>query len=145
MYESIVVGADGSDTGKRAVAEAADLAKALGSRVHVVTAYQPVSGAKIAAPRAAAEVGNVQPDAEARNIAEQAEAVARGRGVEADSQTVKGDPADALLKVAERESASLIVVGSRGMHGMDRLGGSVPNKVSHRARCNVLIVATDEG
>jgi nucleotide-binding universal stress UspA family protein len=31
------------------------------------------------------------------------------------------------------------------MHGMTRVLGSVPNKVSHRASCNVLIVATDDG
>jgi nucleotide-binding universal stress UspA family protein len=53
-------------------------------------------------------------------------------------------PADALLEIAEREGADLIVVGNRGMHGVSRMLGSVPNKVSHRARCHVLIVATDE-
>jgi nucleotide-binding universal stress UspA family protein len=39
----------------------------------------------------------------------------------------------------------LIVVGSQGMHGVSRMLGSVPNKVSHRATCNVLIVATEPG
>ena len=41
--------------------------------------------------------------------------------------------------------ASLIVVGNRGMHsGLRRFVlGSVPDKVSHHARCNVLIVAAD--
>jgi nucleotide-binding universal stress UspA family protein len=143
MYESIVVGADGSETGKRAVTEATNLAKALGSQLHIVTAYQPVAGAKVDAPRAAAEVWAIQPDAEARNIAEQAQAAARVH-VEAESHTVKGDPADALLKIADQESANLIIVGSRGMHGVGRVLGSVPNKVSHRARCNVLIVATED-
>ena len=38
----------------------------------------------------------------------------------------------------------MIVVGSKGMHGARRLAlGNVPNKVSHQAHCNVLIVATD--
>jgi nucleotide-binding universal stress UspA family protein len=44
--------------------------------------------------------------------------------------------------VAESEGADLIVVGSRGMSGAGRLLGSVPNTVSHRAHCDVLIVAT---
>ena len=38
----------------------------------------------------------------------------------------------------------MIVVGSKGMHSAKRFVlGNVPNKVSHHARCNVLIVATD--
>ena len=45
---------------------------------------------------------------------------------------------------AEEVNATMIVVGSKGMHGARRLAlGNVPNKVSHQARCNVLIVATD--
>jgi nucleotide-binding universal stress UspA family protein len=56
---------------------------------------------------------------------------------------VTGDAADALLEVADAQKADLIVVGNRGMHGMTRVLGSVPNKVSHRARCSVLIVSTD--
>ena len=39
----------------------------------------------------------------------------------------------------------MIVVGSKGMHGAKRLVlGNVPNKVSHQARCHVMIVATDQ-
>jgi nucleotide-binding universal stress UspA family protein len=57
---------------------------------------------------------------------------------------VQHDPADAILEVADEVGATLIVVGSKGMHGARRLAlGNVPNKVSHRARCNVLIVSTD--
>ena len=40
-------------------------------------------------------------------------------------------------------AGGLIVVGSCGMHGVKRVLGSVPNKVAHRARCNVMIVATE--
>ena len=40
--------------------------------------------------------------------------------------------------------ADMIVVGNQGMHSASRFVlGNVPNKVSHRARCNVLIVSTD--
>ncbi len=76
---------------------------------------------------------------------QEAEAAARIKGVAVETHTVTGDPADALLEIAERQNADLIVVGNRGMHGVSRVLGSVPNKVSHRASCNVLIVATDEG
>jgi nucleotide-binding universal stress UspA family protein len=60
---------------------------------------------------------------------------AKGSGVE------KG-PADALLDVANDVDASLIIVGSQRMAGPRRLLGSVPNKVSHEAQTNVLIVST---
>ncbi len=36
----------------------------------------------------------------------------------------------------------MIVVGNRGMTGARRVLGSVPNDVSHHARCDVLIVET---
>ena len=52
------------------------------------------------------------------------------------------DPGDALLEVAQAVGAELIVVGNRGMAGAGRVLGSVPNKVSHAARCNVMIVFT---
>jgi nucleotide-binding universal stress UspA family protein len=67
----------------------------------------------------------------------------RAKGVEAESHARLGDPADALLEVAEEEGADLIVVGNRGMTGAKRfLLGSVPNKISHHAPCSVLIVRT---
>jgi nucleotide-binding universal stress UspA family protein len=48
--------------------------------------------------------------------------------------------------VAKKVDASMIVVGSQGMHGTRRLAlGNVPNKVSHHAGANVLIVATQRG
>ncbi len=64
-------------------------------------------------------------------------------GVEAESRPREGDPADALLDVAEEVGADLIVVGNKGMTGAKRfLLGSVPNKVSHHAPCGVYIVRT---
>jgi nucleotide-binding universal stress UspA family protein len=48
--------------------------------------------------------------------------------------------------VAETVHADLVVIGNRGMSGVKRLVlGSVPNKVSHRCPCSVLIVDTDAG
>jgi nucleotide-binding universal stress UspA family protein len=145
MYETIVVGTDGSETSKRAVAEATRLAEAMGSTVHVVSAYEPLRGAKIVgAPEAAAKVWEVRPDSQVDSIVQQAVAAIRMREVKVESHAVTADPADALLAVAEEQDADLIVVGNQGMHGVGRVLGSVPNKVSHRARCHVLIVATDE-
>ena len=70
--------------------------------------------------------------------------VATGLGVgEVNVHAREGDPADAILDVAEERGADLIVVGNKGMSGAKRfLLGSVPNKVSHHAPCSVLIVRT---
>ncbi len=78
-------------------------------------------------------------------ILSEAAAGIRMAGVAVTSHAIRKDPAEALLEVAEDVGATMIVVGSKGMHGARRLAlGNVPNKVSHRARCNVLIVATSD-
>jgi nucleotide-binding universal stress UspA family protein len=63
-------------------------------------------------------------------------------GVRARIHVCSGDPAQALVSIAEDEGAQMIVVGNRGMTGTRRVLGSVPNSVSHHARCDVLIVPT---
>jgi nucleotide-binding universal stress UspA family protein len=145
MDDSIVVGTDGSETAKQAVTEAVRLAKALGASVHVVSAYEPLRGVRVTgAPEGAAQVWHPLPDDKVDSILSQATAGVRLAGVEVTPHAVRKDPADALLEVAETVDATMIVVGSKGMHGARRLAlGNVPNKVSHQARCNVLIVATD--
>jgi len=56
---------------------------------------------------------------------------------------VEGDPAEAILNIAEGTDADLIVVGNKGMTGARRfLLGSVPNNISHHAPCSVIIVRT---
>jgi nucleotide-binding universal stress UspA family protein len=145
MGESIVVGTDGSETAKRAVTEAVRLAKALEAELHLVSAFEGLRGARISgAPEGAAKVWAPLPDAQVDATLSEAAAGIRIGGMAVSTHAVEKDPVDALLEVADKVGASLIVVGSQGMHGARRLAlGNVPNKVSHRARCNVLIVATD--
>ncbi len=141
--ESIVVGTDGSDTAKRAVDAAIRLALALEGEIHIVSGYTPIRGARISgAPEGAARVWSPLPDSKVRAILDEAGAAARIAGAPVETHAVEKDGADALLAVAADIDASIIVVGSRGMHGAKRVLGSVPNKVSHQARCDVLIVST---
>jgi nucleotide-binding universal stress UspA family protein len=144
MSESIVVGTDGSETAARAVDEAIRLARALDAEIHIVSAFEPLRGAKIqGAPEGAAKVWAPLPDTLVNATVDQAAAKVRTSGARVKTHAVEKDPADALLQVAQDIGANLIVVGSKGMHGARRVLGSVPNKVSHNAHCNVLIVATD--
>lgn len=143
MSEAIVVGTDGSETAKRAVEEAVRLAKALQAQVHLVSGFRPTHARVTGAPTGAAKVWQPLPDSKVDALMQEAEAAVRLAGVKVKTHVVRGDPADALLSVAEDVKASTIVVGNRGMRGGRRVLGSVPNDVSHKAHCNVLIVQTD--
>jgi nucleotide-binding universal stress UspA family protein len=50
---------------------------------------------------------------------------------------------EALVERAAEGDADLLVVGSRGLHGVAALG-SVSERVAHRARCSVLVVRDEE-
>jgi nucleotide-binding universal stress UspA family protein len=146
MFKSIVVGTDGSDTATEAVREAIGLANALGAKLELVSAYEPVPAQRLAEERRNAPEDlqwAINPREDVDATLEAAAAPAREAGVEVDLYARQGDPADAILDVAEELKADLIIVGNKGMTGAKRfLLGSVPNKVSHHAPCSVLIIRT---
>jgi nucleotide-binding universal stress UspA family protein len=78
----------------------------------------------------------------ARHYADRAQQLLARVGVESETHVWPGEPADALLQIADEQDAQMIIVGNRGMTGARRVLGSVPNRVSHHARCDVVIVAT---
>jgi nucleotide-binding universal stress UspA family protein len=146
-YHRVVVGTDGSETAGLAVQQAAELAKAFDAELLIVTAFAP----QVASTRALEDVpedikwqitDSAVAEEHAVKAADIAARVGLGRSkVRAFSE--KGDPAEALVKVAEDRGGDLIVVGSKGMSSASRfLLGSVPNKVSHHAPCDVVIVHT---
>jgi nucleotide-binding universal stress UspA family protein len=147
MFASILVGTDGSDTAAVAVAQAIQLARALGARLQIVSAYEPVAERSVGVARQQAPADiqwTVNPREDVLELLESAKRDA----VAADVASIEtfarvGDAADAILDVAEEQKSDLIVVGNKGMTGATRfLLGSVPNKVSHHAPCSVLIVRT---
>jgi nucleotide-binding universal stress UspA family protein len=147
MYGSIVVGTDGSETAREAVKQAAQLAKAVGASVLLVSAYEPVSEARLRHERSDVPEDvswMVNPREDVQGVLDQEAEVVKAAGVDAvETFAREGDPADAILDVAEERGADLVVVGNKGMTGARRfLLGSVPNKVSHHAPCNVMIVRT---
>jgi len=146
MFGSIVVGTDGSPTADEAVRQATELARATGSTVDLVSAYEPVASTRLReeqsqAPKDLEWMVNPREDVDA-TLRDAADTV-REAGIEVQTFGREGDPADAILDVAEERKAGLIVVGNKGMTGAKRfLLGSVPNKVSHHAPCSVLIIRT---
>ena len=146
MFSSIVVGTDGSETAAEAVRQAVDLAKAVGAKVQLVSAYEPVSNQRIREERQQAPEDvqwSINPREDVDGTLSEALELAEQNGVTAERFARQGDPADAILDVAEETKADLIIVGNKGMTGARRfLLGSVPNKVSHHAPCSVLIIRT---
>ncbi|HYF25651.1 MAG TPA: universal stress protein [Baekduia sp.] len=140
------MGTDGSETAGKAVAQATELARSTGSRLLIVSAYEPVSDARLREERTEVP-GDLQwmvnPREDVDGTLTEASSVAADAGIEVETFARQGDPADAILDVAEEQNAGLIVVGNKGMTGAKRfLLGSVPNKVSHHAPCSVLIIRT---
>jgi nucleotide-binding universal stress UspA family protein len=146
MFGSIVVGTDGSGTAGEAVRQATELAQAIGAKVHLVSAFEPVGNQRLReerqqVPEDMSWMVNQREDVDA-TLRDAAEKI-KEAGVDVETYARQGDPADAILDVAEEKNADLIVVGNKGMSGAKRfLLGSVPNKVSHHAPCSVMIIRT---
>jgi nucleotide-binding universal stress UspA family protein len=147
MFGAILVGTDGSDTAARAVSRAIGLARSLGATLQIVCAYDPAPEPRVGEERPAGatdpqSTGNPREDVLA--LLDSAQERAHRSGVHrVETFAREGDAAEAIIDVAQEQHSDLIVVGNKGMTGATRfLLGSVPNKVSHRAPCSVLIVRT---
>jgi nucleotide-binding universal stress UspA family protein len=142
MYQRIVVGSDGSGSAATAVRHALRLAKAMGSTVHVVTAWQPMPAMALTGQLGPASPMPLDDGAWVaelhREVKEQGEIV----GVAVESHAVQGPAAASILELAEQLDADLVVVGNAGMQGLRGHLASVPNTVAHKARCAVLVVPT---
>jgi nucleotide-binding universal stress UspA family protein len=138
MFKTILVAADDSVTAARAVSTAVELAKATGGNLHVMTAYNPPLTYS----------GVLTPDymdtfaIAADLLLEKLQEGIVKEGVEACYHPTPGPTAESIVSVADQVGADLVVVGNKGMRGMRRVLGSVPNSVAHRANCSVLIVDT---
>lgn len=154
-YKRILVGTDGSSGATAAVKAAAALANASAAELTILSSFQRPDQSLV---EAIWEAGALKEGREsvpeefewrvsaagvAQVAVDEASQVAAAEGVEARKRTEEGRPSDALLRVAEEEESDLIVVGNRGMHGVERfLLGSTPDRISHDPFCDLLIVAT---
>lgn len=135
--KKIVLGYDDSESAQRALERTAQLAKAFGSEV-VVTSVTPV---EISIGRSAGPIDPTEPLSKHTDELARAREYLDGQGIQADYQPAVGEPADAIVLVAQERDADLIVVGTREPNLYQRvLGQSVSNAVAHKARVDVLIV-----
>ena len=143
MVETITVGTDGSDTAAKAVDFALDMAERYGAKIVIASAYTPVSEGRLRKEQTDApqEIQwSINPSEDVDATLRDVESQAKERGIKYASEARNGDPADVLCDIAEDQGADVLVVGNRGMQR--RILGSVPNSVSHKAPCSVMIVKT---
>jgi nucleotide-binding universal stress UspA family protein len=131
----IVVGVDGSDSSKKALRLAADLAEAFGARLHALAIWQYPAEYGWAVPPAAWDPRETMAEILSQTI----DAAFGGRppaGLV--SRVLEGGAARVLLD--ESEGAFMLVVGSRGHGGFaGLLLGSVSSNVAEHATCPVVI------
>ncbi len=141
MISTIAVGTDGSPTAADAVELAAGMARRFEAELVLISAF----GGKGEGPpdrRGAPE--EIQwafnPAARTREILARTEEKLRGEGVACKTLVDEGDPADVLVRLAADCGADILVIGNKGIKR--RVLGSVPNTVTHKAPCSVLVVKT---
>ena len=138
-----MVGVDGSPFADRALNYAIDLAKKYGGKltiVHVILrrfyAVTPSEAGVLATTVFVKEI-----EAEGREVIRKTEEFMKDQGVQYECKLLQGVPAEEIVKAAKAEKAELIVVGSKGLTMVKAfLLGSVSDKVSHYAKCPILII-----
>jgi nucleotide-binding universal stress UspA family protein len=159
-YTSILVGSDGSPTATLAVEAAARLASAIGIGMTIVCAFEPPSDEELERLKSGDVLDQwgtkdkykdvpeelrwrIATASQAGDVLERAQEHASRHGVEATTTAVEGPAAEVLLRLAEEGDYGLIAVGSVGMSGTRRfMLGNVPNRISHHAGKDVLIIRT---
>jgi nucleotide-binding universal stress UspA family protein len=141
-FKSVVVATDGSPHSAAAASEAIGIAKRNSAKLTVLA----VVPADIAMPTDidfATIAREKMADQEMQVAEKNAKAVkeaAQKAGVDAQAFVMSGKPADAIMEIAKDKAADLIVVGSHGRTGLDRLlMGSVAERVIILASCAVLV------
>ncbi|WP_198969876.1 universal stress protein [Xylophilus sp. ASV27] len=143
MFKHILVPIDGSETAQRAMAKAAGLAKAFGSEVSVVYVIDPYPFTGVGTDLAYGQDQYLTAATnEANGALEAAKALAAQQGVEADVMVVEGHAVHrGIAETAESVGADLIVMGSHGRKGLEKLVlGSVTQSVLGDVHIPVLVV-----
>ncbi|HET9851860.1 MAG TPA: universal stress protein [Candidatus Limnocylindrales bacterium] len=138
MISTVAVGTDGSATAAEAVAQAAEIARRFGARLVLLSAFNDSDTSSAEEDIELQWAANTS--ARVRSILERLEAELGQSGIDCEVRADEGDPAEVLVRLAEVCSADLLVIGNKGMKR--RLLGSVPNTVTHKADCSVLVVKT---
>lgn len=146
MFSKILVCTDGSAFAKQAAKVAAEIAQKFGSQVVLLNVYDPTifPAATLGLPGGPLQLdiaaGRYAQEAE-KSVLEETGRVLQEAQISYRARAELGHPVETILHVAQEEAADLIVMGSIGHGGFERLLlGSVSDGVLHHARCPVLVV-----
>lgn len=149
MYKKIVIATDGSENAKKAASSAIEIAKMTGAKLFAlnVLPYIPhlsYFGLPIEPLKA---VSREEKDFQARleedgkRTLDVVRDMAEKAGVEIETLMVNGHPGSEIMKFAEKNDIDLIVMGTLGRSGIDRIVmGSVAVDVVRHAKTRVMIV-----
>lgn len=136
----ILLAYDNSDYAEVAMERAAKLAQTLDAQLSVISVIPELSCSTVGFPENYCETVNNAFAKECKELLDKACAVLADKGIRAQPILEFGHPAGKILEAAETLGADMIVLGSRGTHGIERfLLGSVSSKVAAHAKCDVLI------
>lgn len=140
LYKKILIATDGSEHTKNAVDYGIDLAKNTGAKLYAIYVVDTAAFASIpmdAAWESMYELLRQEGDEATKFVAERANL----ENIEVECQTVEGHPADEIIKFADKNSISVVVMGTLGKSGLDRfLLGSVAEKLVRNSKIPVLVV-----
>jgi nucleotide-binding universal stress UspA family protein len=137
MVAKIAVGIDGSPTAAKALDMAVEMARGLEAELVLLSVYDGAAASDDADnERAWAD----NPAARTQHSVEAAGERLSRSGIKVSLLSDRGDAADVLVRLADECGADVLIVGNKGMKR--RVLGSVPNTVTHKAACSVLVVKT---
>ena len=143
MFQHILLPVDGSSSARLATEKAAGLAKAFGSRVTAIYVIDPYPFTGVGSDFAYGQSQYISAATSEANTALHAaqEALSKA-GVNVATAVVEGHViAKGILQTAAKSGADLIVMGSHGRRGLEKLIlGSVTQRVVSQAHVPVLVV-----
>ena len=140
LYDRILVPTDGSTEGELAVCHALDLAAVHGASVRAIYVVDTARYAGMPMETTWEGVGDLLYD-DAEAALETVEALAADRDVDVETAAVEGSPSREIITHAEEAGCDLVVMGTHGRGGIDRLLlGSVAEKVVRGSSVPVLTV-----
>ena len=150
ILSRILVPYDGSKYSKQALVRATEIAKKDESKIDIIMVINvdyiqpPGSLLGMVSPSSISAIKKITASAKKEAVQMLAAQVSkcRAKGIKSDSQVLSGNTTEEILKYAKQKKITLIVIGSQGLHGIQKLKilGSTSRKVSELANCPVLIV-----
>ena len=143
MYDRILVPTDGSTEGERAVAHALGLAEAHGAAVDSLYVVNTATYVGLPMESSWEGVDDLLWE-DGREAVESVAAAGADRGVPVETHVVEGSPSRRIVRRAEDQGCDLVVMGTHGRGGIDRLLlGSVAERVVRGSAVPVLTVRVD--